>query len=174
MKCSICKESVLKARREPYVYRECGLGDEVTLINIEVRRCPRCGATEPIIPRLSELHWHIALTLTRKPGLLDGREIRFLRSYLGHSSKDFASLVGVQPETASRWENDRQDIGVPYDALLRTLVVYGKRVETYDEPRPTLPEEILALVRQAARPTRVQMKPPTKTQSWSGQLVRAA
>ncbi len=174
MKCTVCGEGVLKSRRQAYVYREAGLGDGVTLLDVEVRHCSKCGASEPVIPRIAELHRQIALTLTRKPGPLTGREVRFLRTYLGYSSKDFAALIDVRPETASRWETDAQKITLPYDALLRTLVAFGRRVESYDEGAPTAPAELLALVAQRRRSTRVKMRSPTKGHTWAGQLAVAA
>ena len=54
MKCAQCGHT-MKTARENYLYRESGLPN-VTLLGIEVSRCPECGESEALIPRIEQLH----------------------------------------------------------------------------------------------------------------------
>ena len=129
MKCAECGAS-MTTRKENYRYDECGLR-YVTLMGIEVSRCPECGNYEISIPRVEELHRLIAKTLIEKVTRSTGAEIRFLRKSLGLSAADFARRMGVTIETVSRWEHDSVAIGPQADRLLRLLVAQGKLTTRY-------------------------------------------
>lgn len=117
-------------------------GLDVVLQNIEVRRCPECGEEEIVIPNIEELHGVIAKSISKRPGQLQPREIRFLRTFLGYSSVDFASLLGVAPETVSRWEKLRnpQKMAKPSERLLRMLAQFAEPSRTYDLEQILLPD----------------------------------
>ena len=159
MKCPNCGTPGFAGKRQSYQYRESGL-DGVTLLNVEVRRCAPCGEEEVVIPGIDELHRTIAHLLSRKPGRLLGKEIRFLRSYLGRSSKDFAAIIGSAPESLSRWEHDKAEMPRSAEQLLRVLVFNQKPQEEY-------PEQLLV---PPARPTPVRAAKmrvkPGKAQQW--------
>src|SRR5687767_12141989 len=93
MKCPVCR-SELKSRRESHRYTESGLPN-VTLADVEVRHCAKCGEHLVSIPRIEELHRVLALELIRQKSRLTGDEVRFLRKYLGWSAIDFARHIGV-------------------------------------------------------------------------------
>lgn len=128
MKCFECG-GPLEVRRENHKYA-CGL-PYVTLGDIEVRRCRKCGDTEYVIPKVESLHRAIAHQVCTKPGHLVGEEVRFLRKYLGWSGADFASNFGVTQETVSRWEHDRQDMGPVAERHLRMCALHLKPVDAY-------------------------------------------
>ena len=132
MKCADCGGK-LKARRENYKYSESGLSS-VTLASVEVRRCPRCGYDEVVIPKMAQLHRILAQAIARKPQRLTPEEIRFLRKYLGWSGADFARAFGVAPETVSRWETGAVTPNTIAEKLLRVLVLAGRRIEDYGFP----------------------------------------
>lgn len=121
----------MKNTRETVTY-ECGL-DGVSLADITVSRCPNCGEREIEVPRTEQLHREIALTLARKPERLGPKELRFLRKYLGLSSTQFASKVGVDKATVSRWERTDEPtaMGGQTERLLRVLVMSEKPVDSY-------------------------------------------
>ena len=121
MKCPRCGHQ-MKTARENYLYRECGLAN-VTLVGIEVSRCPDCGEHEAVIARIEQLHRVIATTIARKAPRLAPGEIRFLRKYLGWSGGEFAEHMGVSPETISRWENGPAAMGATAERLLRLAVL---------------------------------------------------
>lgn len=129
MKCSQCGHP-MKPARENYLYKESGLAN-VTLVGVEVSRCPNCGEHEAVIPKVEQLHRVIASTIARKVPRLTGEEIRFLRKYLGWSGGDFAEHMGVAPETASRWENGAAAMGAPAERLLRLAALTREPASDY-------------------------------------------
>jgi len=129
MKCFECAAE-LKVVRENRRYKECGLPN-VVLRNIEVRRCPRCGAEDVVIPRLEDLHRLLAAVLLRKPGRLASPEVRFLRKSLGWSAEGFAGHMGVARETVSRWENGHEQMSPVAERLLRLAVAHETPVQGY-------------------------------------------
>jgi putative transcriptional regulator len=129
MPCLSCGAK-MKTRKENVHYTACGL-PHVTLRNIEVSRCPQCGAEEMAIPRIEALHTVIARALMTKPSRLDAAEIRYLRKYLGWSGVDFAAHMGTTRETVSRWENGQALMGAQADRLLRLMVATKGRVKDY-------------------------------------------
>ncbi|MBC7834370.1 MAG: helix-turn-helix domain-containing protein [Phycisphaerales bacterium] len=135
MKCTECG-TAMKAQRENYRYDECGL-KSVTLVGVEVKRCPKCGNYEVSIPRIEGLHRLIARALIDKVTRFTGAEVRFLRKSLGWSGSDFAKHMGVTDETVSRWENDAAPIGPQADRLLRLMVAQGHLTTKYPTDRLT-------------------------------------
>lgn len=129
MTCTACGGQ-LKSRREDYRYDLSGLPG-ITLVDVEVRRCGRCGDYEVAIPRIDALHRAIAQAVIRKPARLAGAEIRYLRKWLGWSGVDFAAHMGTTPETVSRWERGSQPIGPTADRLLRLMVTTRAPVDEY-------------------------------------------
>jgi len=123
----------LTSRQETRRY---GRGIDVVLVGIEVRHCDDCGEEEVVIPRIKELHNAIAADLVNRPGTLSPGEIRFLRTHMGFSSKDFAKHMGVTPETVSRWENLRNPMKLrrTADRLIRFSVQSGIQFKGYKLP----------------------------------------
>jgi putative zinc finger/helix-turn-helix YgiT family protein len=132
MKCTEC-DATMKTGKESYKYDECGL-DNVTLVGVTVSRCPECGTFEVAIPAMESLHRVIAWQVAGRPGRLTPPEFRFLRKYLGHSSKDLAAQLDVKPETVSRWENGKAEIGWSYELALRQSALMQHPVSTYPIP----------------------------------------
>jgi len=135
-RCGACRTEMAGAREN--VRYECGI-DGVTLVNVMVYRCPNCGEREIEIPYIEKLHRAIALDLARQPGRLGPKEIRFLRTYLGLSSGDFARKIGVDKATVSRYERIDSPIpmGPQTERLLRLMVMSEKPVEEYPIERVT-------------------------------------
>lgn len=120
----------MRVARENFLYTASGLPN-VTLVGVEVRRCPGCGEFEVAIPKIEELHRTIARAVTMRPARLTSHEIRFLRKWLGWSGGDFAAHMGVTPETVSRWENGGLQMGGPAERLLRLMVATRDPVQSY-------------------------------------------
>ncbi len=120
----------LSIRREARRY---GRQINIVLDDVEVRHCSDCGEEFEVIPNIEGLHKAIAISFAKKRGPLSPGEIRFLRTYLGYSSQDFARTLGVRPETVTRWEHPR-DGGMTSVAerFLRVAVLVGKPIESYE------------------------------------------
>ncbi len=105
-------------------------GLRVTLIGLTSYRDEN-GHVAREIPALAGLHRALAGAIVRKHSRLAPSEIRFLRKSLGWSGKDFASYIGVTPESVSRWENGHDEMGPQADRLLRLLAVNKQPIEDY-------------------------------------------
>jgi DNA-binding transcriptional regulator YiaG len=129
MKCVVCKVEMQKRQAteaRPYLYRLSGLEDQ-QLAGIEVYTCPNCHVETPVIPRVAELQTVIADGIVRRPRMLRGDEIRFLRKHAGLPAKKFARLIGVSAEHLSRIEQGHtKKLGKPTDRLIRTLTLTAK------------------------------------------------
>lgn len=106
---------------------------DVVLVGVTVWRCNSCGEEEIEIPRIEELHSLLSKEVAKRPGRLKPGEIRWLRTHLGYSSVDFADLMGVTPETVSRWESKKNPtrMSLPAERLLRVLALQDRPVESY-------------------------------------------
>ena len=144
MKCLVCSSNEMAVSVEDFLYDRHGVA--ATLVGIRVFRCPACGEEEVEIPRIAELDRVIARHLIEKPGHLASAEIRFLRKFLGLSGRDFAELVGVAPETVSRWENDKQPMEHGHEHALRLLAAIRAPVEDY---------RLFDALRSIVKPTRI-------------------
>lgn len=162
-KCLVCG-TPMKGARENFKDNLIGL-DGVTLKGVMVYRCPKCGEYEVGIYKISELHRQLAMTVARRREKLGPKEIRFLRKYLGLSSKDFADKMGVDKTTVSKWErvDAPAPMGQPAERLLRLMVMVDKPIEEY-------PLEETGLVE--ARPVRMVLEEGKGTQGW--RLVTAS
>lgn len=103
-------------------YKESGL-DNVFLMNIDSYNCDECNEKVVCIPELGELSRAIGRALLKKPSLLNGKEIRFLRKNMGLKALQLKEMIGIDNSTISRWENGTQKIAPSHDRLIR--VVYA-------------------------------------------------
>jgi transcriptional regulator with XRE-family HTH domain len=137
--------------QEPYHDDLSGLSN-VYLTGITVRSCPQCGVESPLIPRVEALHRELARTIVRKPSLLSGEEIRFLRKYAGFPAQQFAALLGVSPEHLSRIENGHTStLGSPADRLARAIATIATDGEDAREV-------LLQVADQVGKPTKKQSR----------------
>ena len=132
--------SEMEGSRETITYDDCGVPG-IVLEGVNVYRCAECGESGTAIAHTEALHEQIAHSLARRPGRLGPQEIRFLREWLGYSSKEFAKIFKVDKSTVSRWErvDAPKPIGPRSELLLRGLVLTGKPLEAeLDEVPPAL------------------------------------
>jgi len=102
----------------PYHFVGSGLPN-VYLAGIDYYVCGECGKQAADIPALNELMVKIARTVVQKEPALTGDEIRFLRKRLRKKSNEFAKIIGVTAEQASRWENGDNPPAPSADKLIR-------------------------------------------------------
>jgi putative zinc finger/helix-turn-helix YgiT family protein len=119
--CGNCGETANVIRGD-YRYKESGLRN-VILSGVELIRCPKCGAEDPVIPRMNELHRALALAVASQPFRLQGEDVRYLRKYLGMTQDKFAELLHIHKSNLSKWENNEDKIGEQSDRLIRTVVL---------------------------------------------------
>ncbi len=123
MKCTMCEnDQELKFHSKTHKYKESGL-ENVILHGVLEAHCPKCGEIYLNFGNLEELHKIIAMQLIKKATLLIGKEIRFLRKYLGYSGSVFSKLVGYEVAHLSRIENGKSPVQEVFDRLIRVLVL---------------------------------------------------
>lgn len=133
MLCQKCNGKNMQRRKatheRPYHYTESGL-ETVFLAGITVYQCAGCAEEVPEIPNIAQLHDGIALTLVRKPALLSGADIRFLRKNLRLKATDFAAFLDTTPVSVSRWETGEQPVSKENDKLIRYFYLRYKEEMT--------------------------------------------
>ena len=148
--CSNCGGEA-HVRRGNFRYDQVGI--PVLLLKIDLAKCPNCHNVDPIISNLDGLMDAVASGLVNKPYRLTGKEIRFLRKYLGKSQQDFSRLVRVDSTTISKWENAQTPPSASADRLIRLLIL--SMSDRLEEPR----EKIISLL-STAQETRRELKRP--------------
>lgn len=131
-KCMQCGTDGMKGARENFRYDISGL-DGITLEDVMVYRCSSCGEYEVSLPRIQDLHATLAREIATKKERLGPKELRFLRTYLGYSSADFARRIGVSIPTVSRWESEEDPLGMKpaVEKLVRLMVLMEEAVKEY-------------------------------------------
>ena len=123
MKNDTCAECGKQLRKVTGNYRFEDAGNPVLLENVQLAECKDCGTRKPIIPKLDRLMHTIAFAVATQPFKLSGRDVWFLRQYSGVNGTEFARLIQVEPETLSRWENEKQEMGKNTERLTRFIAV---------------------------------------------------
>lgn len=134
-KCRECG-GVMYGRKGAYKYVESGLSS-VTLQDVLVFTCAKCGDVVPEIPAAGVLNRVIAVQILLKKTLLTGNEFRFLRKLCGYSINEFSEVIGSTKSVVSRWENGSAH-GKGTDRLVRLLVFTKLVREIAGEPEPIL------------------------------------
>lgn len=122
--------STMKPENITHKYKESGL-DNVILKNVVRLHCSKCGEETFNFGDIEQLHNLIATTLIKKKKLLTGKEVRFLRKYMGYNSQIFAKLLRRTPETISRMEN-ASEVSDQFDRLIRFVVMTKSPDRKYD------------------------------------------
>ncbi len=84
--------------------------------------CETCEDSQVSIQELVSVDLRIAAWLAQN-GASDGASFRFMRKTIGMRALDLGSLLGVEPETISRWETGKQPVDRRAIAILGSLVL---------------------------------------------------
>ncbi len=103
-----------------YHYTESGL-DNVYIYNISFV-ADADGEETIYIPKINLLHKAIAEGIIRKKGLINAKEIRFLRTELGYTQSQLSELLGKEAQACGRWERGEYPLDKTTDSLLRVEV----------------------------------------------------
>ncbi|MGA2989289.1 MAG: helix-turn-helix domain-containing protein [Candidatus Korobacteraceae bacterium] len=110
------------AFRGDYLFLESGL-DNVTLRGVKLLRCRKCGSLTPVLTKINELMRVIASAVVLKPSALTGKEIRYLRKYIGLTGEQFGKKLGLTKEHVSRLETEKHSVGEQTERLIRYLAI---------------------------------------------------
>lgn len=117
------RETNMNKHREYYHYTECGLKNIYLVNGFKITKID--DDEEIFIHDIHGLHKAISNTLVFKKGLLEGCEIKFIRTILDLSQNKLAALIGCRYQQILLWEKNKNKISKPADRLLRiTLYTY--------------------------------------------------
>ena len=157
----------LATEDEPFHFFDSGLSN-VYLIGIKYFTC-ECGRVIAEIPAIKPLMRLIARDLIGSPVSLAGDEIRFLRKRLGMKATQFAKILGVEAETISRFENDKQPPSESLDKLIRlTYAVNSDDIELSEHVRRVIQQALSDWKRREGE-SRIVMK--MEHNEWSEALA---
>ncbi len=131
MECFECESKDIKKESITHKYTESGL-DNITLYGVIRTKCNSCGEEYYNFGDIGQLHDIISESIIKKKGRITGKEIRFLRKYLGYTNSIFAKIVGKNSSVLSRIENGQQAVAEPFDKLVRLLVDNKMECRNYD------------------------------------------
>lgn len=100
------------------------LGDSTFTAEVPAEVCPHCGES---LVHSKDLRWFetAVARAAMEAGLHNGEALRWMRKSAGLRAVDVAALLGVTPETLSRWENDKRTIERASWAALAALATEG-------------------------------------------------
>jgi putative zinc finger/helix-turn-helix YgiT family protein len=126
-KCVECGSSDLTHTTEQLPF------NDVALVDGTVHRCNACGRRYQGFSRVEELSREVAHFIAKQEERLTPEQVRFLRKYLGYSSKDFSSFLAVAPETISRWESRTtpMQMQLSTEKLIRLMALSEHPVSEY-------------------------------------------
>jgi putative zinc finger/helix-turn-helix YgiT family protein len=133
MQCPTCdSKKPMKSEAIVHRFKESGL-DNVILHGVKQYRCSHCGEVLYDYGNINQLNQVIADTLLRKKAALTGKEIRFLRTYIGYSGELFARIIGLKDKTSlSRIENGRSKVSDQVNMAVRFAVAGKMADRDYD------------------------------------------
>ena len=105
----------------PYHYTECGLDN--VLVHGIVPTIDDDGDEVVTIRNINGLHKAITLAIIGRPGLMTGKELRFLRTEMGMTQAELAKLIHSIPLTVGRWERAETIIDANAETLIRLMTL---------------------------------------------------
>lgn len=132
MECTACTST--KSMDEEIIthkYKECGL-DNIVLAGLKRFHCKNCGEEYYNYGDINQLHGLIAELLIKKDSLLNGKEIRFLRTRLGYSGEMMANLLGYTKDHVYKIENGTLEITKSFDHMIRFVFINKTPDRYYD------------------------------------------
>lgn len=153
-----CGETSIVVRGD-YLFVESGL-DNVVLRNVKLLKCGRCGNVTPMLSKIKELTQIIASALVLKPSELTGKEIRFLRKYIGLTGEQFGRKLGLTKEHVSRIENEKHPVGAQTERLIRYVSISADP-DLQGEMGRLL--ELLDAIKSEPQKERIEINPVTRS-----------
>jgi transcriptional regulator with XRE-family HTH domain len=151
-----CGETSIVVRGD-YLFLESGL-DNVVLRKVKLLKCNQCGSMTPLLSKINQLTQIIASALVLKPSELTGKEIRFLRKYIGLTGEQFGRKLGLTKEHVSRIENEKLPVGAQTERLIRYVSISADP-DLQGEMSQLL--ELLDAIKNEPQKERIEINPVT-------------
>ena len=131
--CGNCDyDKALKGKKTKMKYDVSGL-DYVTLDSVTVYTCPHCAEKFYDFGNVEKLNATIAEYIATQEEPLSGKEIRFIRKFLGYDTTMFAKeMLKIKTETLSRMENEKQECSETLDQFIKVLALTKRPDRNYD------------------------------------------
>jgi DNA-binding transcriptional regulator YiaG len=84
--------------------------------------CPKCDASTMDLAELASFELRAAAALALN-GVCTGEAFRFMRKALGMRAADVGAVLGVTPETISRWETGQREVDSHVFAMLGEIAI---------------------------------------------------
>ena len=118
MRCFACKSEALTTSTTADEFR---FGDAVYSVVVPCLRCEACGELTVAGADSERAELAVAYALSAH-GSVTGAAFRHMRKVVGISRGDMAGMLGVVPETVSRWEHDERAVDRAAWLLMATIV----------------------------------------------------
>lgn len=89
---------------------------------LPARECTSCGMRYYDGPDLARFDLAVAITLANA-AVTEPEALKFMRKSTERRAKEFAELLGVRPETVSRWESGKAGIDRATYAVIQQLLI---------------------------------------------------
>lgn len=151
-KCPICRNSNFRAGT--YELRE-AVGELRFRASLPLTECLDCGETMVEGEDLYDCDLRIAVECAKR-NAMSRESFRFIRGALGLQSKQTALILGVVPETVSRWEHGAKPVDATAWRFLCTLLMdhaEGRRpisevlADAMSRPEPRVSGEIVIVAK---------------------------
>lgn len=148
MKCWSCGSDRVTRGRAPM---EATIGLATVVTSLPAHVCGACGEASFDADVVRAFELAAAAELARR-AVVSPETFRYMRKVVGLEGRELAALLGVTPETVSRWEHGATSIDTRAFALLGGIVV-----ERAEKRADTL-ERLRAMRSQAnSRPLRIEL-----------------
>jgi DNA-binding transcriptional regulator YiaG len=107
----------MEKKHETFVYE--GLGFPVELIDCPMKKIHDEWVLDI---NMAALQRFVFQGLIHKPYPLTGKEIRFMRKFLGLSTTEFGDKLGVSHATVVKWENEQSKIAPAQESYIRLFL----------------------------------------------------
>lgn len=131
----------MKKKKKTFIYK--GFGFPIKLINVPMIKVLGEWAMDV---NFNKLQIAVLQHLIRKPMLLNGDEIKFVRKFLNMTTTEFGEIFNVSHVTVMNWEKGINKIAPTADIYLRLYLLHFQQAKgkDYNEMVSTINPQILA------------------------------
>lgn len=144
----------MEKKYETFIYE--GLGFPVELIDCPMKKVLGEWVLDINLPALQRLVFN---GLIHKPHSLTGKEIRFMRKFLGLSTTKLADKLGISHATIVKWENEQAAAGPSQETYLRLVFCeYFRDSEILRLYKEIRPESLVKGKQRPSHPMQISAK----------------
>ncbi len=140
----------METKKETFIFH--GLGFPIQLIDCPMKKV----IGEWVIDiNLNALQLFIFKGLIHKPSPLEGKEVRFMRKFMGLTTVDFGKMLGVTHAAVVKWEKEQVNMSLVQDVYIRMLFIEMLKGMEINSLFKEITPETLAAAKEDKRPLSV-------------------